>query len=31
MEILESDTVKDEEILVERVKPIRWAEKNGDY
>ena len=31
MQILEQGTTTGGEILVERVKPLRWAEKNGQY
>ncbi len=31
VQILENGTIEKGEILVERVKPLRWAEKNGDY
>lgn len=31
MQILESNTIEKGEVLVERVKPMRWAEKNGEY
>ncbi|AXC09801.1 Oxidoreductase, short-chain dehydrogenase/reductase family [Acidisarcina polymorpha] len=31
MQILESGNTPKGEILVERVKPLRWAEKNGSY
>ncbi|MBV8072533.1 MAG: SDR family NAD(P)-dependent oxidoreductase [Acidobacteriaceae bacterium] len=29
--ILESNSIQKGEILVDRVKPLRWAEKNGEY
>ena len=31
LDILERDTLENGEILVDKVKPLRWAEKNGDY
>jgi uncharacterized oxidoreductase len=31
IQILERNDIEKGEILVERVKPLRWAEKNGDY
>ncbi|MDQ2833136.1 MAG: SDR family NAD(P)-dependent oxidoreductase [Acidobacteriota bacterium] len=31
MQILENNTIEKGEILVERVKPLRWAEKEGKY
>lgn len=31
LEILESGSIEKGEILVNKVKPLRWAEKNGDY
>ena len=31
MHILETNTIKKGEILVEKVKPLGWAEKNGQY
>lgn len=31
MSILESNKIEKGEILVEKVKPLRWAEKNGEY
>ncbi len=31
MDILEHNRIEKGEILVERVKPLRWAEKNGTY
>ncbi len=31
MQILERNDIEKGEILVERVKPLRWAEKNGEY
>jgi len=31
MQILENNTIEKGEILVERVKPLRWAEKDGKY
>ena len=31
VEILETNRIEKGEVLVERVKPLRWAEKNGDY
>jgi len=31
LEILESNSIEKGEILVNRVKPLRWAEKNGEY
>ncbi len=31
VQILESNSVEKGEVLVERVKPLRWAEKNGEY
>lgn len=31
MDILENGTIEKGEILVENVKPLRWAEKNGQY
>ena len=31
MEILENGRIEKGEVLVERVKPLRWAEKNGEY
>ena len=31
MEILKSNTIEKGEILVDKVKPLRWAEKNGEY
>lgn len=31
MQILENNTVEKGEVLVERVKPMRWAEKNGQH
>lgn len=31
MEVLATNRIEKGEVLVERVKPLRWAEKNGDY
>ena len=31
VQILESNSIEKGEVLVERVKPLRWAEKNGEY
>ncbi len=31
VQILESNSAEKGEVLVERVKPLRWAEKNGEY
>ena len=31
VQILESNSIEKGEVLVERVKPLRWAEKNGQY
>jgi uncharacterized oxidoreductase len=31
MQILEGNKIEKGELLVERVKPLRWAEKNGQY
>jgi uncharacterized oxidoreductase len=31
MQLLSDTDSSHGEILVERVKPLRWAEKNGDY
>ena len=31
VQILEENKIENGEILVEKVKPMRWAEKNGQY